>query len=48
MTIYKYNVPGVYNIPLKQVLDQRGKIVVDEELPEDRICFDICGTGYIY
>ena len=48
MTIYKYNVPGVYNIPLKQVLDvqiQRGKIVVDEELPEDRICFDICGTG---
>ena len=53
MTIYKYNVPGVYNIPLKQVLDvqiQRGKIVVwcivDEELPEDRICFDICGTGW--
>ena len=40
MTIYKYNVPGVYNISLKQVLDvqiQRGKIVVwciiDEELP---------------
>lgn len=28
MTIYKYNVPGIYNIPLKQVLDQRGKIVV--------------------
>ena len=31
MTIYKYNVPGVYNIPLKQVLDvqiQRGKIVI--------------------
>lgn len=53
MTIYKYNVPGVYNIPLKQVLDvqiQRGKIVVwcivDEELPEERIYFDICGTGW--
>ena len=50
MTIYKYNVPGIYNIPLKQVLDQRGKIVVwcivDEELPEDCICFDICGTGW--
>lgn len=53
MTIYKYNVPGVYNIPLKQVLDvqiQRGKIVVwciiDEELPKDCIYFDICGTGW--
>lgn len=53
MTIYKYNVPGIYNIPLKQVLDvqiQRGKIVVwcivDEELPEDCIYFDICGTGW--
>lgn len=52
MTIYKYNVPGIYNIPLKQVLNtqiQRGQIVVwcivDEELPEDRICFDVCGTG---
>ena len=52
MTIYKYNVPGVYNIPLKQVLDvqiQRDKIVVwcivDEELPKDCIYFDICGTG---
>ena len=28
MTIYKYNVPGIYDISLKQVLDQRGKIVV--------------------
>lgn len=52
MTIYKYNVPGIYNIPLKQVLDvqmQQDQIVVwcivDEELPEDRICFDVCGTG---
>lgn len=53
MTIYKYNVPGIYNIPLKQVLDtqiQRGQIVVwcivDEELPEEHICFDVCGTGW--
>ena len=53
MTIYKYNVPGIYNIPLKQVLDtqiQRGQIVVwcivDEEPPEERICFDVCGTGW--
>lgn len=52
MTIYKYNVPGIYNISLKQVLDvqmQQDQIVVwcivDEELPEDRICFDVCGTG---
>ena len=52
MTIYKYNLPGIYNIPLKQVLDvqmQQDQIVVrcivDEELPEDRICFDVCGTG---
>lgn len=53
MTIYKYNVPGIYNIPLKQVLDtqiQRGQIVVwciiDKEFPEERICFDVCGTGW--
>lgn len=55
MTIYKYNVPGIYDISLVEVLTaqiQNGKIVVwcivneEENAEKTRYVFDYCGTGH--
>lgn len=55
MTIYKYNVPGIYDISLIEVLTaqiQNGKIVVwcivneEENAEKAKYVFDYCGTGH--
>ena len=55
MTIFKYTVPGIYDISLVEVLTtqiQNGKIVVwcivnEEETAEKiKYVFDYCGTGH--
>lgn len=54
MTIYKYNVPGIYDIPLVKVLTaqiQNGRpvvwCIVDKyNKPMNKYIFDYCGTGW--